>query len=447
MASGEGTPQRKPVWLRRRDTIGWVFYDWANSAFVLSVTTAFFPVLFKKFFCAGHEASFSTIRLNLANALVGLCIAVLAPVMGALADAGRSRKRFLLIFMLTGVSMASLLAGVGEGAWLMALAFFVVGNIGFSCANLFYDSLLPEVAPPEHFDMVSSVGYSIGYLGCGLLFLVHLWMVKSPETFGLADKLAATRVVFVTVAVWWALFSIPLLVFVRERGAAAKRSAWQTVRKSLVQLRATFRDITGHRALWLFLLAYWLYIDGVHTFIRAAVDLGLSIGLDDTGLMISLAVVQFTAFPSAYAFGRIARRRGAVPTLLAGIGIYLFIVAVGPLAVSTPLQFGLFAALSAIPLGALQALSRSYFARMVPPDRSAEFFGFYSLMGKFAVMLGPAVIAGVTALSRAQGADSATAARFGCTALSVFFVAGGILLVLADRQRKADEAAGAIASN
>lgn len=419
--------------VNRRAVAGWILYDWANSAFALSVMAAFFPVFFKRYWCAGHDAAFSTIRLNLGNAAAGVCIAILAPILGALADAGRKRKRFLLLFMLVGVSMSAALACVGQGAWQVALAVFVVANIGFSSANLFYDSLLPSVAPPGKMDILSSAGYALGYLGCALLFIVNMLMLAKPGLFGLADRAAATQAVFVSVALWWLLFSIPLALWVKEPGGELPLEAGKTVSRGLRNLGHTFRDIFSRRALWLFLVAYWLYIDGVHTFIRAAADLGLSIGIDETALLPSLLVVQLVAFPAAYAFGLFSQRFGALRCLIAGIVIYLFVTLVGPLTVKTKLQFGVFAALSALPLGALQALSRSYYAGLVPQDKTAEYFGFYSLMGKFAVMLGPATVAGVAALSRAFGASPASAARFGCASLSVFFVAGGILLVAAER--------------
>ncbi|MBD3241797.1 MAG: MFS transporter [Chitinivibrionales bacterium] len=429
----------------RRAVAGWILYDWANSAFALSVMAAFFPVFFKRYWCAGYDVSFSTIRLNLGNAVAGVCIAILAPVLGALADAGRKRKRFLLLFMLVGTTMSAALALVEQGAWQTALAVFVVANIGFSGANLFYDSLLPSVAPPGKMDIVSSAGYGLGYLGCALLFIVNMLMLAKPAMFGLADRAVATKAVFVSVAVWWLIFSIPLAFWVREPGADKPLEAGRTVARGLRNLRHTFRDIFARRTLWLFLVAYWLYIDGVHTFIRAAADLGLSIGIAETALLPSLLVVQLVAFPSAYVFGLFAQRFGALRCLLVGIFIYLFVTLVGPLTVQTKLQFGFFAALSALPLGALQALSRSYYARLVPPEKSAEYFGFYSLMGKFAVMLGPATVAAVAALSRALGASPASSARFGCASLSFFFVAGGVLLIIVDRlspHRSGSEPAG-----
>ncbi len=227
-------------------------YDFANSAFILSIVTAFFPVFFKKYWCAGHDASFSTIRLSFGTAAAGLLVAILAPVLGALADAAGSRKRFLLAFMGLGVTMSVVLATIGKGGWIAAIAVFVLANIGFSCANLFYDSLLPAVAPPERMDMISSIGYAFGYFGCALLFAVNLGMVAKPEAFGLSGSVPAVKTVFITVALWWALFTIPLLLWVREGRRPSSTSISATVRQAMVQLRGTFRDIVARRSLWVF---------------------------------------------------------------------------------------------------------------------------------------------------------------------------------------------------
>jgi MFS transporter, UMF1 family len=414
----------------RRALVGWMLYDWANSAFALTVLTAFFPIFFKKFWCVGFDPSFSTVRLNFANAVAGLCIALAAPLLGALADAGHSRKRFLMWFMMTGVLATGLLSSVPQGAWLLALVVFVIAAIGFDSANLFYDALLPVVAARERMDRVSSGGYAVGYLGCALLFVLNVVMVTQPQLLGLGDRVTATKLSFLSAAAWWLVFSLPLLVWVKEEGSDAPRRAREIIGAGLRQLKTTFDDIRGHRTLWLFLVAYWLYIDGVHTFIRAAADLGLSIGIDEKGLLLSLLLVQIVAFPAAYAFGLFAERFGTRRSLFAGICIYGFVALIGPLVVKTPLQFAFFAGLQAIPLGALQALSRSYYARMIPAEKSAEYFGFYSLMGKLAAVFGPAMVALVALTVRSSGGTAASAARWGCASLALLFVGGGVMLAL-----------------
>ncbi|MBD3391705.1 MAG: MFS transporter, partial [Chitinivibrionales bacterium] len=332
-----------------------------------------------------------------------------------------------------GTVMTALLSLIGEGRWQLALAVFVAANIGWTCANLFYDSLLTCVAPRNKLDFVSSLGFSIGYLGCGLLFLLNIAMVQFPSFFGLSGRTQAVKASFLTVAAWWLVFAIPLLFFVREYGEKTARGPMEVVFDGFRRLRQTFGEIRRYRHIWLFLLAYWLYIDGVDTVIRMAADLGMAIGLDSGSLMISLLIVQFVAFPAALLFGFAAERIGVMPSLMIGIGIYIVVTVVGPLWVHTEMQFRIMAALNAVPLGCLQALSRSYYARLIPEDRSAEFFGFYNLMGKFAAIFGPAMVGSVAFLFERKGASTELAARFGFFSITVLFIAGGALLFVAGK--------------
>jgi UMF1 family MFS transporter len=427
-ARPQSAPQRKAV-------IGWVLYDWANSAFALSVMAGFFPVFFKTYWSQNVDSAISTARLGYGTALAGMCIAILSPLLGAFADAGRGRKRFLGMFVFLGVVMTTALFFVEPGAWGRALAVFVCANIGFSCANLFYDSLLPQVAEARKLDMVSSLGYGIGYLGCGLLFVGNIFMVTRPGLFGFADAAQGVRYSFLSVAAWWALFSIPLFLWVREQRQSIVARAG-LVAASLAQLRHTAREILGRKRLLLFLVAYWLYIDGVHTFIRMAADFGLSIGLDSGALMTALLIVQFVAFPSALLFGALAQRIGPYRSILIGIGMYIVVTVAGSLILRTTGQYTLFAALSGVPLGALQALSRSYFARSVPVEKSAEYFGFYNLMGKFAVFFGPALMGTVSWTVRSAGASSMIAARMAMLSIAALFIAGGAVLIAAERVKE-----------
>ncbi len=428
------SPHSAPVTLDKRSVAGWVLYDWANSAFALSVMAGFFPVFFKTYWSAGVDSAISTTRLGYGTAVAGILIAVLSPVLGAFADAGRGRKRFLGAFMLLGVTGTAALYVIGAGAWMTALVVFILANIGFSCANLFYDSLLPRVAPVQKLDFVSSLGYSVGYLGCALLFVLNVFMVTRPTFFGFDDAAHGVRFSFLTVSVWWALFSIPLFLWVREQRRAVISSAG-FVGATFSQLVKTAREIASQKHLLLFLAAYWLYIDGVHTFIRMAADFGLSIGLSSNSLMVALLIVQLVAFPSALLFGVIAERIGPFKSILAGIGIYIAVTVLGSLVLKTVWHYTLFAGLSGIPLGALQALSRSYFARSVPIEKSAEYFGFYNLMGKFAVFFGPALMGTVSWAVRAGGASSLIAARSAMLSIAILFIAGGIILVLAERAK------------
>jgi len=415
-----------------RSVISWVLYDWANSAFALSILTGFFPMFFQKYWSVDVSAAVTTARLGAGNAIAGIAIAVLSPLLGAFADAGRKRKSFLVFCMSLGAIFTAILALIGQGSWEWALVIFVGANIGFSCANLFYDSLLPVVVTKEKFDVVSSTGYAFGYLGCALLFAINIVFVNTLSWPGFAPKVFGVKVSFVSVSVWWFVFSIPLMLWVKESVKQNIPSSIRTtIYDSLGRLKNTALDIKDSPRLLFFLIAYWLYIDGVHTFIRMASNFGLSLGLESQSLMAALLVVQLVAFPFAYVFGLLAKRTSAFVSLIIGISLYVGITITGPFILKNELHFFIFAALTAVPLGCLQALSRSWFAHYVPEERSAEFFGFYSLMGKFAVFFGPAMVGGLTLLLSQLGVDESLAVRCGMASLVVLFLSGGILLVIA----------------
>ena len=385
------TPRHsKAVW-------GWALYDWANSAFATTVMAGFFPIFFKQYWSQGIDANLSTARLGLGSAAAGLTVALLAPVLGAIADAGTLRKKFLVFFAYLGVSMTAALFWVGQAAWVQAILVYGLAVVGFSGANIFYDALLPAVADTDAVDYVSSLGYALGYLGGGLLFLLNVLMVLRPGSFGLADAGQAIRWAFVSVALWWGLFTLFLVWWVPEAASDAVRSrSRHVVRDGLHQLAGTLRRIRSHRPLWLFLIAYWFYIDGVDTIVRMAVDYGISIGLATNSLITALLIVQFVGFPAALAFGRLGERWGVRRAIFLGLGLYGVITLWGALMTTTAEFYGLAAAIGLVQ-GGVQALSRSYYARLIPPGRSAEYFGFYNMLGKFAAIVGPALM-GATGL-------------------------------------------------
>lgn len=417
----------------KKAVFSWCLYDWANSAFALSVMAGFFPVFFKSYWCSGVDPTVSTARLGFANAVAGLLVAILLPFLGALADAGRAKKRFLGTFVVLGVSATGALFMIGQGNWAPALAVFVIASVGFNCANLFYDSLLIDVTEREQMDMVSSMGYSFGYLGCGLLFLLNVFMVQKPAFFGLAGMAEAVKVSFLMASVWWMLFSVPIFMYVKERMFARVRGISGIVLESLRKLRATSVKIVKNKPLLLFLVAYWMYIDGVHTFVLMAVDFGMAIGISSSSLMIALLVVQFVGFPSALLFGMLARRFGAFTMIVVGIVIYMLVSGVGALTLKTQLDYIILAGITGLAQGGIQALSRSYFGKMVPQSESAEYFGFYNVVSRFAVIIGPAVVGAVAFLTRKAGLESLTASRVGMSSVGILFLGGGILLMIARR--------------
>lgn len=423
-SSPEGFRLNRSAW-------SWILYDWANSAFALTVLAAFFPIFFHQYWSHGEP---STAKLGFGNAAAGLLVAILSPFLGALGDAAGRRKAFLVFFMLLGAGMTATLYLVPQNAWMAALVVFGIAVVGFSSANLFYDSLLPEVAPASEYGRISSLGYGIGYLGCALLFILNMVMVQQPALFGLRDPGHAVRAAFLSVSAWWILFSVPLMLFVPESKALRTKNLSASLRSVIPELKSTFASIRSRPGLLTFLIAYWLYIDGVHTFIRMAADLGKSIGLANADLMRALLFVQLAAFPAALVFGRISKSIGERRSILIGIGIYVFITISAPLTVDGPRAYTFFAVLSALPQGCLQALSRSYFARIIPSEKAAEYFGFYNLMGKFAVFFGPLMIAVVVLCCQAAGVPSLLSSRYGFASTSLLFILGGIVLAIADRK-------------
>ncbi len=423
---------------RRRAMISWTFYDWANSAFATTVMAGFFPIFFKQYWSAGVDVTLSTARLGLANSLSGIVVAAAAPLLGAIADKGGSRKKFLVFFAAMGIVMTGALYMVAQGDWGMAVALYVIAVVGFSGGNIFYDSLLSSVARVDKRDWVSSLGYAVGYLGGGVLFALNVWMTLRPAAFGFASAEAAVKFSFVCVGLWWAVFTVPLLLFVPEpRHGEPVRSG--LVRAGFRQLIDTLRELRHQRTLWLFLLAYWLYIDGVDTVVRMAVDYGMSLGFDSNSLIVALLLVQFIGFPAALAFGALGGRFGTRRMILAAIAVYL-VISIWAALMNTVGEFYLLAAAIGLVQGGVQALSRSFFSRIVPPDKSAEYFGFYNMLGKFATVIGPLLIGAVALTSRAGGMSATTSSRLGIASVSVLFLAGGILLWFVDEDAGRREA-------
>ncbi|MFA6107622.1 MAG: MFS transporter [Candidatus Latescibacterota bacterium] len=403
----------------RTSEYAWALYDWANSAFATTVMAAFFPVMFKEYWCAGAAVTESSWRLGVTNALASAVVMVLAPVLGAIGDRSGTRRRLLFAFALLGIAATGSLTLVGRGDWVLAALLFVVGAIGFSCSCVFYDALLVQVAAPDRIDRVSSLGYSLGYLGGGLLFVLNVCMVQWPAAFGLADQGQALHLAFLSVAVWWLVFSLPLLRWVPEPAVTGSIQGVAALRAGLVQLGQTLREIRRTRAAFLFLVGYWFYIDGVDTIIRMAMDYGLSIGLDRNDLLAALAITQFVGFPAALLFGVLGERLGARTGIFIGIAVYVGITIWG-YSMQTAAEFYVLAVAVGLVQGGVQSLSRSLFARLVPAGRTAEFFGFYNMLGKFAAVLGPLLMSGVGLLTGNP--------RTSILAVILLFAVGGLLL-------------------
>ena len=409
----------------RREVLSWALYDWANSAFAITVMSAFFPLFLKQYWSDGADATLTTFRLGLANSIGGLIIAILSPILGAIADQGGTRKRCLIIFAAMAIVMTGALQFVARGDWPLAIALYVLAAIGFSGSNSFYDALLVSVAGEPQLDKVSSLGFALGYLGGGLLFAVNVAMTLWPARFGLVDAAEAVRLSFGMVALWWAVFSIPLVLFVKEPDAVGRLSGWSATSAGFRRLAATFREIRRLRIVLLFLLAYLLYIDGVGTLARMALDYGMALGFDEKNLIVALLITQFVGFPASIAFGHLGARFGAKAGITIGLGTYVA-ATLWAYRMESIWEFYALAVVIGLVQGGVQALSRSIFARIMPADRPGEFFGFYNMLGKFAVVLGPLLVG-----SAALATGSSRAAILVLVAL---FVAGGVLLHFVDER-------------
>ena len=421
----EGT--RMTVRDRPRAVLSWALYDWANSAFITTVTAGFFPIFFKEYWSRGADTTVSTARLALANSLSGILIALAAPLLGAVADKGTTRKRFLVFFAYLGVVMTVGLSLVAQGHWPLAVILYVLAVVGFSGGNIFYDALLICVASPKRMDSVSALGYGLGYLGGGVLFALCVWTTLKPATFGLAGVEEAVKWSFIMVGAWWAVFSIPLLLFVEEPKRNHEHRTQNTVRAGWSQLIETFKHIRVLKPILVFLSAYWLYIDGVDTIVRMAVDYGMSIGFQSKDLITALLVTQFVGFPSAILFGRLGTRVGAKRAIYFAIVVYVLVCFWGAF-MRQKHEFYVLATVIGLVQGGIQALSRSYYAKLIPENKAAEFFGFYNMIGKFAVVIGPVLMGGFGLTARKLGFDAVVAARISISSVAILFLAGGAIL-------------------
>ena len=403
----------------KRAVWSWAFYDWANSAYSTTVMAGFFPLFFKEYWADPHNPSQSTFYLGMANSIASMVVAALAPLLGSVADQGSAKKKFLTFFAFLGVIMTGGLWMVAQGNWQMAVLFYVIATIGFSSGIVFYDALLPGLASEERVDAVSSLGYGLGYLGGGLLFLVNVFMYLKPEIFGIPDGATAIKLSFLSVAVWWAVFTIPLILFVPEPKNYETIDFNNAIRMGWVQLVQTFKEIRNMKVVGTFLLAYWFYIDGVDTIIRMAVDYGMSLNFPGESLIIALLIVQFVAFPAALIYGWLASKIGAKTGIMVGITAYSFITLLGYF-MTEAWHFYVLAILIGLFMGGIQALSRSLYTRIIPPDKSAEFFGFYNMLGKFAAIIGPALM-GTIALVTGS-------ARLSILSILLLFILGAFFL-------------------
>jgi MFS transporter, UMF1 family len=420
--------------LHRPELRAWAMYDWANSAFQTTVITAVFPNFFSRVAAASPvegqppllAPAEATAVFSWGTTICLTVIAVLGPILGAVADYRAIRKKMLGAFLTLGVLTTAAMATIDAGEWKWALALFMTANVAIAASFVFYDSLLPHIAAPGEMDRVSTTGYALGYLGGGVLLAVNLAWILSPGTFGLRDSVSAIQLSFLSVAVWWLLFAIPLFRRVPEppRGLEVdERADENPVTAAFGRLAATLRELRTYRNAFLMLLAFMLYNDGIQTIIKMASIYGAEIGIDMNAQIAAFVVVQFVGVPFSFLFGALAGRIGAKAGIFIAIAVYTCISVLGYF-MSTAVHFFLLAFLVGTVQGGSQALSRSLFARMIPRHRSSEFFGFFSVFEKFAGIAGPAIFAIAVTITGSS--------RPAVLSVIVFFIAGAALLMKVD---------------
>ena len=383
----------------------------------------FFPVFFKEYWSNTDSVTLSTWYLGLANSIASIVVAAIAPFIGAIADRATAKKKFLILFAFLGIISTGALWIVKQGEWEMAVLFYVFGSIGFSAGNIFYDSLLPGVSSKKKIDFTSSLGYALGYIGGGTLFLINVLMYQFPHLFGIVNGAVAIRISFITVSIWWAVFSIPIILFVKEPKIHKPMSIGSAIGAGWRQLIDTIHDIKHLKVVGMFLLAYWFYIDGVDTIVKMAVIYGTSLGFSASSLITALLLVQFIAFPATLGYHWFASKIGIKKAVYVAILGYAFITIFGVF-MAEQWHFYTLAIFIACFQGGIQALSRSMYSRIIPKEKAAEFYGFYNMLGKFAAIVGPTLMGYVGLVTGNP--------RLGILSLIILFFVGGFILIKVD---------------
>jgi UMF1 family MFS transporter len=422
MVENFSTPPREATEREYQRVVkAWAMYDWANSAFAAVILTAVFPVYYRALVThAGYAPEDATAYWAYTTSLSLLIVAVIGPLLGAIADIVGGKKPFLALALSFGVLGSLGLAFLGKDTFVLASLLFAVGNLGFAGGNIFYEALLPHIARPGDMDRVSALGYALGYLGGGLLLVVDVLWIFRPEWFWMPDREFALRASFVSVALWWFFFALPLFRKVAEPVIHDRpRLTMRVVGDGLRELRRTFGQIRRYRQLALFLVGFWIYNDGISTIIKIATAYGDEIGIDHNHMLIALILTQFVGFPCAIGFGALAHQLGAKRSILLGLAVYMLISIAG-FFMKSALHFYFLAVVVGVVQGGTQALSRSLFATMVPKTQSTQFFGFFSTGEKFAGIIGPAIFGVIGQLTGSS--------RWGIISVTLLFVVGGALL-------------------
>ncbi|TGB05319.1 MFS transporter [Halobacillus salinus] len=417
--------------MKKKPVISWMLYDFGNSAFATTMMAAVLPIFYYDVAAQGVKESLAASYWGYSQSIAVLIVALLAPILGAISDYSAAKKKFLMFFAFMGMIASVLFAFVNTGDYLFASLLLIIGTIGFSGGNVFYDAFLPEVADESNIDSVSAKGFAFGYIGGGILLAINLLMILKYEWFGLTDSLAGTHLAFISVGIWWFIFTIPLIKnVVEEKKQQPERTKSYAV-IGFSRLARTVKELKLYKQLLVFLVAFWLYNDGISTIIKMATIYGRDIGIDSNSLIIALLITQFVGIPFAFLFGWLAGKITAKRALMLALFAYLVIVVFGYF-MSSALHFYILAICVGMVQGGAQALSRSLFGRMVPADRHAEFFGFYGISAKFSAIFGPFAFALVGQMTGSS--------RLGILSLVFFFIVGIILLWFVDVDKGVEEA-------
>ena len=373
-----------------KKVISWALYDWANSAFALSVLAVLYPLFLGSYWSVGSTGAQVTARLAWITAGSSAIVAILAPVFGTIADAGGYRKRFLLVLALLGATATATLGLVGEGNWPWALGLYLIASFGFYSSTVFYDSLIIDVTEPRNYSFVSSLGFSLGYLGGATLLALHVWMLTSPETFGLASSTDVLKFAFLSVGIWWAVFLLPLIAFVPEHRSGIVVASG-AVRAAYRELKSTLAEVRKYRNVVVFLIGYCMYIGAVFTVIFMAANYGQRLGFSQNDLVRALMITNFVGFPATLLYGFFGHRFGPKMGIYFALLVYI-VVSSWAVFMTDVNQFYVMAIIIGCVQGGVQGLSRSLYASLIPPDQPGEFFGFYNMVTKLSHVLGPTLV-------------------------------------------------------
>ncbi|TKC20162.1 MFS transporter [Robertmurraya kyonggiensis] len=398
----------------------WALYDWANSAYTIVIVTAILPLYFKSAATeAGISASTSTAYWGYANSFSTLIVALLAPILGTIADFKGFKKRFFTFFAALGIIFTLLLAVVPADQWMILLIVFVLTSIGFAGSNVFYDAFLVDVTTEKRMNRISASGFAYGYIGSTIPFVISIAIIVLAQTGTIPLSVpVASQIAFVITALWWGIFTIPMLKNVEQKYYVERVP--NPVKASFKKLLVTFKNIKVYRPLFLFLLAYFFYIDGVNTIIKMSTAYGSDLGIDSTTLLIVLFVTQVVAAPFTVLFGKLGTKYGDKQLIMVGICIYIFICCYA-FFLDSALDFWILAMFVGMAQGGIQSLSRSYFGKLVPKESSNEFFGFYNIFGKFAAVAGPLLLGVTTHITGKT--------NYGVFTLVILFIVGAVILL------------------